>query len=72
MSDPENWIRSIVVAMIVAILASGVGLSVLLTAARNWFTRPRPAGLCRTCGYSLRGNVSGVCPECGTPAEKEV
>jgi len=27
-----------------------------------------PAGpFCRTCGYNLHGNVSGVCPECGTP-----
>jgi hypothetical protein len=24
-------------------------------------------GRCRSCGYSLTGNVSGVCPECGTP-----
>lgn len=22
---------------------------------------------CRTCGYSLIGNISGICPECGTP-----
>ena len=22
-------------------------------------------GLCRACGYDLRGNVSGACPECG-------
>jgi hypothetical protein len=22
--------------------------------------------LCVTCGYDLRGNVSGACPECGT------
>jgi len=22
---------------------------------------------CRTCGYLLIGNVSGICPECGTP-----
>jgi len=21
---------------------------------------------CRSCGYNLRGNVTGVCPECGT------
>lgn len=27
-------------------------------------------GLCVRCGYSLRGNVSGVCPECGKPAER--
>src|SRR4051794_36987725 len=24
-------------------------------------------GACLSCGYSLEGNVSGVCPECGTP-----
>ncbi len=26
--------------------------------------RPRP-GHCHKCGYNLKGNVSGVCPECG-------
>jgi hypothetical protein len=25
-------------------------------------------GLCLKCGYDLRGNISGVCPECGTTA----
>lgn len=25
-----------------------------------------PLGHCQACGYDLRGNVSGVCPECGT------
>lgn len=24
-------------------------------------------GLCVKCGYDLTGNISGVCPECGTP-----
>ena len=28
-------------------------------------------GLCRSCGYSLTGNVSGVCPECGTPVANQ-
>jgi hypothetical protein len=23
-------------------------------------------GLCPSCGYDLRGNVSGVCPDCGS------
>ncbi len=33
-------------------------------------SRMRP-GYCATCGYDLKGNVSGVCPECGTtPARK--
>jgi len=25
------------------------------------------AGHCEQCRYDLTGNVSGVCPECGTP-----
>ncbi len=32
--------------------------------------RMRAAGRCGTCGYSLTGNVSGTCPECGTPVPK--
>jgi len=24
-------------------------------------------GLCAACGYSVTGNTSGTCPECGTP-----
>ncbi|MCC6908083.1 MAG: hypothetical protein IT430_09100 [Phycisphaerales bacterium] len=29
--------------------------------------RRRALCLCIKCGYDLRGNASGVCPECGTP-----
>jgi hypothetical protein len=28
-------------------------------------------GHCQNCGYNLTGNVSGRCPECGTPIEHE-
>ena len=28
--------------------------------------RRYPPGHCLKCGYNLTGNVSGVCPECGT------
>ncbi len=31
---------------------------------RRWHRRRK--GLCIKCGYNLTGNVSGVCPECGT------
>jgi len=33
-------------------------------------TRPKTGpGFCSKCDYNLRGNVSGVCPECGTPLD---
>ncbi|HPF40604.1 MAG TPA: hypothetical protein P5081_13525 [Phycisphaerae bacterium] len=48
---------------------------ILVVAVPTWFILHRRArelrlrerrGLCLTCGYSLVGNVSGACPECGT------
>lgn len=37
-----------------------------LAAYLFWRARRRtPSGHCRTCGYDLTGNLSGVCPECG-------
>ena len=39
-----------------------------LVSRRAWF-QPFPAGHCQRCGYLLRGNASGVCPECGTKPE---
>jgi hypothetical protein len=29
--------------------------------------RRQSQGLCIRCGYNLKGNVSGCCPECGEP-----
>jgi hypothetical protein len=37
----------------------------LARAARWW--RRRGPGTCAACGYDLRGNRSGLCPECGAP-----
>ncbi|MFI5378483.1 MAG: hypothetical protein ACHRHE_04240 [Tepidisphaerales bacterium] len=34
-------------------------------------TPSRPVGICEKCGYNLTGNVSGICPECGTPIAPE-
>jgi len=42
-----------------------------LTAALWWLDRRIPTGHCQKCGYNLTGNVSGVCPECGTPIKRE-
>jgi len=36
----------------------------------QWYDRRHPCELlCTHCSYNLTGNVSGVCPECGTPIQ---
>jgi len=39
-----------------------------------WVIRDRrqKPGHCANCGYNLTGNVSGTCPECGTPVAGKV
>ncbi len=39
---------------------------VLLARAQWTARRRRKEGCCLKCGYNLTGNVSGICPECGT------
>ena len=34
------------------------------------YRRRFPAGHCQRCGYDLTGNVSGVCPECGSEVKQ--
>jgi len=34
--------------------------------------RHYPPGHCQRCGYNLRGNVSGRCPECGKPISETI
>jgi hypothetical protein len=34
-------------------------------------SRRRRPGHCRKCRYDLTGNLSGICPECGTPVEPD-
>lgn len=46
----------------------GVVAAVAGTAYASWRNRRlRVIGACHHCGYSLIGNTSGVCPECGQP-----
>ena len=33
--------------------------------------RPSASPRCTSCGYDLTGNISGRCPECGTPLQRE-
>jgi hypothetical protein len=55
------WIASL------AILSSMPCVLMLLFASQALDYLLEPAGaLCRLCEYDLTGNVSGICPECGT------
>lgn len=48
-----------------------LGVTVLVIAVPSWWVRltarRHPPGHCKKCGYNLKGNVSGICSECGTP-----
>lgn len=47
-------------------------IALVPTALLWWLDRRRPSlGHCQKCGYDLTGNVSGRCPECGTPTKPE-
>jgi hypothetical protein len=47
----------------------GVATEILwrILRARLWRRREAAFPSCARCGYNLTGNVSGTCPECGTP-----
>lgn len=46
-------------------LAAAFGAALPLVRIIRHRRRPAP-GYCPACGYDLTGNISGVCPECGT------
>ncbi|HPM24330.1 MAG TPA: hypothetical protein PLP66_10530 [Phycisphaerae bacterium] len=50
-------------------LAIAAALLVILAVVR---LRKHRRGICARCGYDLTGNVSGRCPECGTPLRRVV
>jgi hypothetical protein len=57
----------------VRIITVAVGCATLIIVEQRTLHLARPhlrailGTHCRKCGYSLQGNVSGVCPECGWP-----
>ena len=50
--------------IIVALFATYPFIVFIRGPLRRW--RRKKKGLCLKCGYDLTGNVSGVCPDCGT------
>ena len=62
------WID--VPAMIPLMAAWVPAFAAAVPTALLWTKRkPRP-GHCKKCGYDLTGNVSGICPECGTELDE--
>jgi hypothetical protein len=49
---------------VIAAVRGGLRARRGIVALRGLLRRNR--GFCPRCGYCLRGNVSGICPECGT------
>ncbi len=65
------WAQRAPDMFVLAIIWVAVSWLGVLAGARLRSLRCRlPEGVCRTCGYDLTGNVSGRCPECGTPIER--
>jgi predicted RNA-binding Zn-ribbon protein involved in translation (DUF1610 family) len=68
LSMPSIWSPSVVSGVVVMPLWIGLLLVAPPTVYLWWiaYRRRVPASHCQHCGYSLTGNTSGVCPECGT------
>jgi len=66
-----NWIAILVIAGQIGRgprLGDGWAKTMVIWQAHANKLPFNPYGLvCYQCGYDLRGNVSGICPECGTP-----
>jgi len=58
----SGWTRSITIPLVLPLLA------ILLVSWRLGVIEERRgcSGRCMQCGYDLTGNVTGLCPECGT------
>ena len=55
--------------MLLGISAIGVWAALGMYFGWPGFRRRFKPNECQHCGYDLSGNVSGVCPECGTPID---
>jgi hypothetical protein len=65
-ADWHRRVRSFFLRMAIA-MGGAVGVAVILWLVLR--ARPSNPGICTSCAYNLTGNVSGVCPECGTAVE---
>ena len=64
--DTIYWIAGIPLWEPILALSVYPTIAFIRGPVRRW--RRRRKGWCIPCGYDLTGNVSGVCPECGSKA----
>jgi hypothetical protein len=75
--EPEAWHLLLVsLAALPTVVGFLVFLAVPIISWRwiiprliRWIVVRRTENRCRVCSYDLTGNVSGICPECGSPIE---
>ena len=65
LTDRLIWLPDWLLATALAVLP----ICWIATTSIGW--RRSRRNRCRTCGYNLTANTSGVCPECGTPVERK-
>ena len=67
--QPPGWATSGMLFLQIGGLAAILGIAQCRSPRGIRQARER-RGLCQSCAYSLAGNRSGVCPECGTPVPR--
>ena len=61
-ANPDQAARLDVISFVAMALSSGILITDLVTSRR-----PDRGTFCKTCGYDLTENASGICSECGSP-----
>jgi hypothetical protein len=70
MSIHPSWVHVLTAVHQLALVPLAVGASWLAARPKRRREARRAANCCTSCGYVLTGNVSGVCPECGTKVDR--
>ena len=69
-SSPALWssftqfLFIVLFIFVAVVLAYGLLLGIAIISWTRWMKNTL-VGFCRQCGYNLKGNVTGRCPECG-------
>jgi hypothetical protein len=68
-SPMEQWDAVVGLAFVFLLIGAGTFLWFAIGSIRaaRKLTKLSARRKCQQCGYSLVGNVSGICPECGAP-----